>query len=500
MRTAASLAVPGLLISAALLAGCDDGGSQQGTIEGYIYSRETDRTPELVASRSSEPAADETPVAGASVTVTGSTQVATTDDKGFYRLSNVTPGPQTLTVTKPGFETLQVPVMVQAGKTVQVGGTYRWALLIFLNADNDLEPFGVEDVNEMEKIGSTNEVAIVVMMDRSPSYDHTNGDWTETRRFLVYKDNDTARMTSAEPGPGVEQLGEVDMGDPAVMKDFLTWAIEHYPAEHYLVDFWDHGSGWRKRDLSPTRGVSFDDTQHTNFDTVELPSILPVEPKMDIVAFDSSLMQMMEVAYEIRHRTDLIIGSEESPPGEGYPYDAWIGPLVANPTLTPRELAAKIVDTTIETLGPRWAVTQSALEASQLGDLATALDRLAQALISKHSTYREALRRARNNAQHYGSGSSSFADYKDVFDYVELVAQETGDSLLQSRAKEVQQALQTALIAEGHAGSSVADSHGLSIYVPTPSNYRSTRTRYRGLAFAQDTHWDEWIDKYSNDS
>jgi len=500
MGKTAALAGLWLLISAVLLGGCDDGGSSLGSVEGYIYSRETNRTPELVASRSSEPAADETPVVGASVTITGSTQVATTNSEGYYRLSHVTPGAQTLTVTKQGFETLQVPVVVRSGKTVQVGGTYQWALLIFLNADNDLEPFGVEDVNEMEKIGSTNEVAIVVMMDRSPSYDHTNDDWTETRRFLVYKDNDPTRMTSAEPGPGVEQLGEVDMGDPAVMKGFLTWAIEHYPADHYLVDFWNHGSGWRQRDLGPTRGVSFDDTQHTNFETVELPFILPAEPKMDIVAFDSSLMQMMEVAYEIRSRTDIIVGSEESPPGEGYPYEAWIGPLVANPTLTPRELATLIVEKTIETLGPRWAVTQSALEAGQLGDLATALDRLAQALISKHSTYAEALRRARNNAQHYGSGSSAFADYKDLLDYVELVAQETGDPLLQSRAEEVQQALQSALIAEGHAGSSVADSHGLSIYVPTPYNYRSTRTRYRGLTFSKDTHWDEWIDKYSADS
>jgi hypothetical protein len=436
-------------------------------------------------------------VAGASVTITGSTAVATTDPQGYYHLAQVEPGTQTLAAVYPGFASLQISVVVKAGETVQVGETYQWALLIFLNADNDLETFGIADVNEMEKVGSTNDVAIVVMMDRSPGYDHSNGDWKDTRRFLVSQDHDTTRMTSAELDSGAESLGEMDMGDPAVMKNFLAWAIEHYPADHYLVDFWDHGAGWRQQNLGGTRGVSYDDTQNTHFETVELPSILAVEPKIDLVAFDSSLMQMMEVAYEIRSQADIVVGSEESPPGEGYPYDAWIEPLVANPDMTPRELAAVMVETTIETLGDRFDVTQSAVDTSKLAEVAAALDRQAQALISKEGAYSEALQRARANAQHYGGGSSDYADYKDLLDYVELVATETGDSLLTSRAEEAQQALRSALIAEAHAGSSVADSHGLSIYVPTSANYRSTKTRYQKLGFSQDTLWDEWIGEYT---
>ena len=37
------------------------------------------------------------------------------------------------------------------------------------------------------------------------------------------------------------------------------------------------------------------------------------------VAYDASLMQMAEVDYQIMSKTNLILGSEESPPGGGYP-------------------------------------------------------------------------------------------------------------------------------------------------------------------------------------
>ncbi len=34
-------------------------------------------------------------------------------------------------------------------------------------------------------------------------------------------------------------------GDPAILTAFVSWVIENYPAEHYALDLWNHGSGWR---------------------------------------------------------------------------------------------------------------------------------------------------------------------------------------------------------------------------------------------------------------
>ena len=63
----------------------------------------------------------------------------------------------------------------------------KWTFLINLDADNNLEEFGIKDVNELEVVGSTDEVNFVVQFDRIDGYDESNDDWTSTKRFYVTK-------------------------------------------------------------------------------------------------------------------------------------------------------------------------------------------------------------------------------------------------------------------------------------------------------------------------
>src|SRR6185295_12580297 len=52
-----------------------------------------------------------------------------------------------------------------------------------------------------------------------------------------------------EPSAALVKLGEVNMGDPAVLKDFIAWSKKNYPAKHYMLEFWSHGQGWRMQML-----------------------------------------------------------------------------------------------------------------------------------------------------------------------------------------------------------------------------------------------------------
>ena len=121
----------------------------------------------------------------------------------------------------------------------------KWTFMVYLDADNDLEKYGIADFNEMETVGSSSDVQIIVQMDRSPNYDATNGDWADTRRFRVIKDNDTKTITS----PVLQNLGEANMGDPNTLVSFVNWAKLNYPADHYCLVLWDHGGGWRNKML-----------------------------------------------------------------------------------------------------------------------------------------------------------------------------------------------------------------------------------------------------------
>ncbi len=85
-----------------------------------------------------------------------------------------------------------------------------WTVMVYLDADNNLEPAGINDVNEMEWAPSSPDINVVVQLDRLPGYDDSNGDWTETRRYLITHDTNPTVIASTQVGP---PLGELNMGD-----------------------------------------------------------------------------------------------------------------------------------------------------------------------------------------------------------------------------------------------------------------------------------------------
>ena len=366
--------------------------------------------------------------------------------------------------------------------------TREWTILVFMNAANNLEPDSVDDMNEMEQLGSTADVNIVVQWKRIAGYDSSNGDWKTTRRYYVTKDSDPQTVNSnllVDMGTGV------DMGSPNTLRDFLQWGVRSFPARKYMVVLWNHGAGWRAyRDRLNlfARGVSYDDNTGNHIRIWELPLALSVGVKWDIIAFDASLMQMLEVAYEIRNLGHYIVGSEESPPAPGYPYHRILAPVVSHPSIPARDFAAQIVTQTINYYHPDSTdnITQSALDASQIENVAQKVDVLAQVLLTVAPGNGVAVAAARDNAQAYAEYT-----FKDLWDYTEQLRTRLPSSEeLTNAINGVQKALSQAVIAEAHSNRRVNRSRGLSIYVPTPSSFE---TRYGLLAFARATHWDEWL-------
>ena len=67
----------------------------------------------------------------------------------------------------------------------QAQGLAAWTVLVYLDADNNLEREAIDDFLEMSAVGSSADVNIVVQFDRIAGYDQRYGDWTSTKRFLV---------------------------------------------------------------------------------------------------------------------------------------------------------------------------------------------------------------------------------------------------------------------------------------------------------------------------
>jgi len=473
-----------------LAAGCGGGGTSTGSLSGSIdgYIMVPAGLNQIVASAQGPPRTGYSPLAGATVTVGTASKI--TDANGYYQITGLPAGYQTVEVTKAGYLPTQFTVSVVANRITRVptSDRTRWTVLIYMNGDNDLEPAAILNMNQMEEAGSNRDVNIVVQIDRSPGFDSSNGDWTDTRRYLITRDQDAHIIHSTL----LEDRGELDMGVPETLRDFIQWGLASYPADHTMLVLWDHGRGWRtaRTRERKLRAISYDQTSGTNLSLGELTAALDVGEKLDVVAFDACLMGMAEVAYAIKDEARWMVGSEENVPFEGQPYQDFLSALVASPEMTPEQLGRAMVDFYIAHYGPGSLTTESVIDLSRTEALAARIGTFGQELRAIRDSYGAMLDEIRRATQHYDIGADIYADYKDLGDYTVRIAGADLPTGVKTAARQVTDALSEAVIYQKNAGGAVQNSHGLAIYLPDRSSYLS---EYSGLSFARDTGWNLFL-------
>ena len=372
--------------------------------------------------------------------------------------------------------------------------TAEWTVMVYLDGDNNLETYGIQDINEMEMVGSTTDVNMVVQIDRIPysvlagnhqeyADDTSNGNWTTTRRYYITKDLNPDQISS----PLIGDLGELNMGDPTTLIDFTDWAITNYPAKKYLLVIWNHGGGFRSLNLA--KDIAWDDTN--GGDKITMPELedalstisVQIGGKIDILGMDACFMAMTEVAYQIKDYADLLVTSEESEPNNGWPYDTILSQLSSDPSLTSIQLATNIVDDYIFAY-PSTYVTQSAIDLSYMDTLAGQLSNLALEIMSDSSTPKYQYILASASSQHYGD-----YDFIDLYDLCNNLLIYSNNANVKNIILNIQQTLNPAVIKSGYSGLGVSRSRGLSIFFP----YYYYDNYYDYTNFSQDTFWNEML-------
>jgi Clostripain family len=393
--------------------------------------------------------------------------------------------------------------------------TAQWTWLVYMAGDNNLEGAGRDDLAEMKQVGSTADVNVVVQFD-------TEAD--ETTRYRVEK----RKLKTLQRMPGV------DCGDPKVLTRFIQWGVKNYPARHYLLDVWNHGGGWEnlpadydydairlakpraaarlmhlKRALFRTtvkkihrrprqeRAVAIDCGSHDYLDNQELRdgvfNALPNGRKLDVLGCDACLMNMLEIAYEMKDTADLMVGSEETEPGAGWPYAAILKRLVADPSMAPADLAKAIVveyGRYYQRSGE--TATQSALDLGRVRAAGAAVSELADALLADVSHVAGAVSLARDRAQKF-----EMPEYIDLGDFAGQLAQRLPQSAAVKAATDrIQQALQPAtgaglVLQNATSGSTVQRATGVSLYFPRAEDYAPD---YSDLAFSRDGRWKAFLE------
>jgi len=364
----------------------------------------------------------------------------------------------------------------------QAGAT--WTIIYYGAADNDLEPFLIGDLMEMQAVGSTDDVNVVVQFDRAEGYDDINGGWSDTRRFLVTAAQDVIssgdfemsreafidqlrqtdpadfgatqeqfdseitiledapieefeqfymQLNMAPPGGGalavglqlqsLGEVGETDTGDPAVLVDYALWAIENFPAENYVLLISNHGGGWTSLANDEDSGGSLT-MPEIDSALAEITSQAGIE-KFDMIAFDACLMAQLEVLDILSPYAEYAVAAEETIPGAGYDYVTALGALVDNPAMTAPEFGQVIVDGYMDyytnVVTNYEAFDLHVFDLASVASVQAALEVFSSAVQANPADNLEAIGNARNNAQIFSADDAEAADFFSSVDLVDFM-------------------------------------------------------------------------------
>lgn len=381
--------------------------------------------------------------------------------------------------------------------------TSKWTILVYMNASNDLDGFSEPNFLQMQQAATNAQVRIVVQWKQAiiPGFS-PNPTFVGTRRYLVTPSNGSAVTSTL-----IQDMGTgVDMGQAQTLNQFIAWGETYFPATRICLVVWDHGDGWQPGLAKPHQapsvskltpyGVSYDEQTGNHIDVWQLPAALQAAQKLDIVAWDSSLMQMLEVGYEIQNQASYMVGSEESPPGAGYPYNLVIDKFDTNPDAATPTLAESFVDgmiqyytTTNPPLGTN--IEQSVVDLSKVGALATQVSSLGDALITNKAALGVIVPTVRANTQSYPPGDS-VRIYRDAYDLGTQLQANNAPAGVLTAVTGVQSAIDSAVVYERH-GSDNPNSHGLSLDFSSSSQFSPLASDYNQMTFGQNTDWSKWL-------
>lgn len=152
-----------------------------------------------------------------------------------------------------------------------------------------------------------------------------------------------ARLTIDGGGIHVtEKLADTDMGERETLTDFIDYACKTYPAEHYILVFWNHGSG-------PVGGYGYDvlhEGSSLKLDELQRALECAQYQEFELIGFDACCMGNMETANALRDYTEYMVASPAREDIEGWDY-SWLeilGEKSLSDAEPGKEIGKKIVD------------------------------------------------------------------------------------------------------------------------------------------------------------
>lgn len=350
----------------------------------------------------------------------------------------------------------------------------KWTVMVYMSGDNDLEEYIVKDLErELADIGSTNDVQILALADRTAGYDPSKGNWSSTKLFHVKKG------LEAFPENALSDWGERNFGDPKTLEEFVLWSKKNYPAEKYALYFWGHGSGWYKG--FTMRDITDDDS----LDIDELKSVIPKIGFIDLIGYDGCNMASIEIDTLWYKNAKAIVHSQEYVNWDGIEYDFIIKELNKNPNMSAEKLA--IITNKSSALNKEKTSSAIVLD-KRFETLLKNINEWSISLKKNSDKNKFNYEKAFKKAQHFIDAP----DEKDLYHLAKNISLYVKDPIIKEKSKLVMKSLKDVILDEWHV-KEYPNAHGISI---SKISYKN-RSFYKTTDFAKNTYWDEFLDSYN---
>lgn len=379
-------------------------------------------------------------------------------------------------------------VLLFAGHQQVSGGQKPYTIMIYMNGSDLESEIGAATVDLIEILesGLRSENANIVIF--------TGG--TNRWQNDIIPANECA-IWHIEDGKifEVKRLGLLNMGEPDTLADFITFALENYPARKYGLIMWDHGGG-------AIAGFGHDEIfDYMNEGSLTLPDMDYAfdkaglnGQKLEWLGFDSCLMATVEMALIASKYAKYLVASEDLEPGDGWDYK-FLALLNRYPWANGYVLGREIVDTFMDFYGPYSdeILTLSVLDLNKVRPVMEAMgllmEQCSDKLLSDYSYSFANLAKRRGYTKTFGEGSArdNESDMVDIGD----MAHHLSDLFPQETAA-VHKALNDAVLYNRY--NSATPLYGLSAYYVYGGLFYDSLELYAQLNV--DEAYNEYLQKF----